>query len=115
MGESTITYESIGVGLLKYSSLMGNFPAPVPQTLHHIIIINIISTMVHQSLKSFDPCIIPSCLEFYTLRDSMSLSLAEAKSDSIQSASPSSDDQHLVASNYYSLPYWLNSLSFTFD
>jgi hypothetical protein len=30
-------------------------------------------------------------------------------------ASPSLDDQHLLASNTYSLPSWLDSLSSTFD
>jgi hypothetical protein len=30
LGDHKITYESIGVGLLKYSSLMGTFPTPLP-------------------------------------------------------------------------------------
>jgi hypothetical protein len=77
--------------------------------------INMISTTIHQSLESSDPWIVPSPLEFDTLGDSMSLSPTEAKYDAIQSASPSPDDQHLVASNSYSLPSWLNSLSSTFD
>jgi hypothetical protein len=71
--------------------------------------------MVHQSLESSDPWIMPSPLEFDTLGDTMPLSPAEAKYDAIQSTSPSPDDQHLVASNSYSLPSWLNSLSSTFD
>jgi hypothetical protein len=31
LGESEITYESVGVGLLKDSSLMGTFPTPLFQ------------------------------------------------------------------------------------
>jgi hypothetical protein len=65
--DSNITYESVGVGLLKDSSLMGTFPTPIPQIPQHISTINMISTMVHQSLESFDPLIVPSPLEFYTL------------------------------------------------
>jgi hypothetical protein len=110
-----ITYESVGVNLLKDSSLMGTFPAPVPQTSQHIAMINMISTMVYQSLESSDPLIVPSPLEFDTLGDSMSLSPAKAKYDAIQSASPSLDNQHMVASNSYSIPSWLNSLSSNFD
>jgi hypothetical protein len=30
LGDSKITYESVGVGLLNDSSLMGTFPAPIP-------------------------------------------------------------------------------------
>jgi hypothetical protein len=45
----------------------------------------------------------------------MPLSPAKASYDVIQSTSPSLDDQHLLASNTYSLPCWLNSLSSAFD
>jgi hypothetical protein len=115
LGDSKITYESVGVGLLKYSSLMGTFPTPLPPTTQHITMVNMISTMVHQSLESSDPWIVPSPLEFDTLGDTMPLSPAEAKYDTIQSTSPSPDDQHLLASTSYSLPSWLDSLSSTFD
>jgi hypothetical protein len=74
-----------------------------------------ISTMVHQSLESSNPWIVPSPLEFDSLSDSMPLSPTEAEYDAIQYASPSPDDQHLLASNSYSLPSWLDSLSSTFD
>jgi hypothetical protein len=36
LGDHKITYESVGVILLKYSSLMGTFPTPLPSTTHHI-------------------------------------------------------------------------------
>jgi hypothetical protein len=78
-----ITYESVGVGLLKDSSLMGTFPTPLPPTTQHISTINMISTMAHQSYKSFDPWIVPIPLEFYVLGDTMPLSPAEAEYDAI--------------------------------
>jgi hypothetical protein len=115
LGDNKITYESVGVGILKYSSLMGTFPAPFPPTTQHIAIINIISTMAYQSLESSDPWVVPSSLEFDALGDAMPLSPAEASYNAIQSASPSLDDQHLLASNTYLLASWLNSLSFAFD
>jgi hypothetical protein len=45
----------------------------------------------------------------------MPLSPAKVEYDAIQSASPSLDDQHLLASTTYSLPSWLMFLSSTFD
>ena len=57
----------------------------------------------------------PSPLEFDALGEIMPLSSAEAEYDAIQSASPSPDDQHLMAYTTYSLPSWLDSLSSTFD
>jgi hypothetical protein len=111
LGDHKITYESIGVGLLKYSSLMGTFPTPLPPTTHHISTIDMILTTDYQSLESSDPWIVPSPLEFDALGDTVPLSPAETSYISIQSASPSSDDQHLLAPNSYSTPSWLNSLS----
>ena len=104
LGDSKITYESVGVGLPSYYSLMGTFPTPLPPTTQHITTVNMIYTMVHQSLESFDPWIVPSPLEFNTLGDTMQRSPVEAKYESIQSVSPSPNDQHLLMSNSYSLP-----------
>jgi hypothetical protein len=78
LGDSKITYESVGVGLSKYSSLMGTFPIPLPPTTQHIAMVNIISYIVHQSFESSDPWIVPSHLEFDVLGDTMPLSPAEA-------------------------------------
>jgi hypothetical protein len=74
LGDHLVTYESIGVGLLKDSSLMGTFPTPLPPTTHHIVVVNMISTMPYQSLESSDPWIVPSPLEFDVLGDTMPLS-----------------------------------------
>jgi hypothetical protein len=51
LGDHKITYESVGVGLLKDSSLMSTFPTPLPPTAHHVATINMISTTVYQSLE----------------------------------------------------------------
>jgi hypothetical protein len=77
-GDHPVTYASVGVGLLKYSSLMGTFPTPIPPTTHHIATVNMILTMPYQSLESFDPWIVPSPMEFDVLGDTMPLSQAEA-------------------------------------
>jgi hypothetical protein len=108
LGDRKITYESVGVGLLKDFILMGTFPTPLPPTTHHVATINMISTMVYQSLESSDPWIVPSPLEFDALGDTMPLSPAKTSYVSIQSTSPSSDDQHLLAPDSYSMPPWLS-------
>jgi hypothetical protein len=115
LGDTKNTYESVGVGILKYYSLMGTFPAPLPPTTQHISTINMISTMAYQYLDSSDPWVVPILLEFDALGDVMPLSPVEASYDAIQYASPFLDDQDLLASNAYSLPSWLNSLSSSFD
>jgi hypothetical protein len=49
LGDHTITYESIGVGLLKYSSLIGTFTTPLPSNTQHIATIDMILTVAYQS------------------------------------------------------------------
>jgi hypothetical protein len=66
-------------------------------------------------LESSDPWIVPSPLEFDALGDTMPLSPAETSYIAIESASPSSDDQHLLAPDIYSMPSWLNSLLSVID
>jgi hypothetical protein len=83
LGDTKITYESVGVGLLKDSSLMGTFPTPHPPTSQHISMINMISTMSYQSYESSDPWVVPSPLEFDALGDTMPLSPVEASYDAI--------------------------------
>jgi hypothetical protein len=115
LGDHAVTYESVGVGLLKDSSLMGTFPTPLPPTASHIAAVNMISTWPQQSLESSDPWIVPSPLEFDGLSDTMPLSPAEAAYVAIQSTSPSSNTSHSLALDTYSLPSWLNSLSSAVD
>jgi hypothetical protein len=115
LGDHKIMYESVGVGLLKYSSLMGTFPTPLPPTTHHIATVNMISTMAYQVLESLDPWIVPCLLEFDALSDTVPLSPAEMSYISISSASRSSDDQHLLAPNSSSMKSRLSFLSSTID
>jgi hypothetical protein len=77
LGDHKIMYKRIGVGLLKYYSLMGNFPTPLPSTTHHIATVDMILTMAYQSLESSDPWIVPGPLEFDALGDTMPLSPTE--------------------------------------
>jgi len=115
LGVSKITYESVVVGILKDSSLMGTFPTPLPPTTQHISTINRISTMAHQSYESYDPWIVHSPLELDALGDTIPLSPLEVEYYAIQSSSPQLEDQHMLAYTMYLLPYWLYSLSSTFN
>jgi hypothetical protein len=99
-----IMYQSIGVGLLKYSILMVTFPTPLPLTTHHIATVDMILIVPYQSLESSDPWIVPSPLECNALGGIVPLSPAETSYISIQSTSPSPDDQHLLAPKIYSMP-----------
>jgi hypothetical protein len=42
LGDSKITYESVGVGILKDFSLMGTFLTPLTPTTQHIAMVNMI-------------------------------------------------------------------------
>jgi hypothetical protein len=54
------TYENVGVGLLKDSSLMGTFPIPPPDVPPPLFTyINMISTSVGEIPESYDPWIEP--------------------------------------------------------
>ena len=57
---SNISYESVGVGLLKDSSLMGTFPLPTLNPPPKVATVNTISTFLPQSHESIDPWIVPS-------------------------------------------------------
>jgi hypothetical protein len=115
LGDHKITYESVGVGLMKDSSLIGTFPRPLPLTTHHIATVDMISTMAYQYLASSDPWIVSSRLEFDALGDTVPLSPAETSYISIQSTSPSSDDQHLLAPDGSLMQSQLSSLSSVID
>jgi hypothetical protein len=108
-------YESVGVGLLKDSILMGTFPTPLPPITHHISIVDMILIAAYQSLESSNPWIVPSPLEFDALGDTVPLSPAKTSYVVVQSTSPSSYDQHLLVPDNYLMPSWLSSLSFAID
>jgi hypothetical protein len=115
LGDHKIVYESIGVGLMKYSSLMGTFSTPLPLTTHHIATVDMILTAAYQSLESSDPWIVPIMSKFDALGDTVPLSPAKTSYVVVQSASPSSDDQYLLAPDNYLMPSWLSSLSSVID
>jgi hypothetical protein len=94
---------------------MGTFPTSLPLTTHHISIVDMISTAGYQSLESSDPWIVPCPLEFDALGDTMPLSPTETSYVSIQSISPLSYDQHLLAPDVSSMQSRLSSLSSTID
>jgi hypothetical protein len=52
------SFESVGVGLLKDSLLMGVFPLLAPPT-PHVSMLNMIFTQVQQSLELSDPLVVP--------------------------------------------------------
>ena len=84
-------YQSIGVGMLKDSSLMGIFPSTPPNT--DMTTVNMIS------LFDYDP-------KVKQIIDSISLSPHETMYNVIQTLSNDhTNELHLVASNPYHLPY----------
>ena len=91
LGQSPPPYQSIGVGMLKDSSLMGIFPSTPP---------NMDFTTLHM-IASFD------CEpKGKQVVESTSLISHEAMYDTIQTLSDDhTDDLNLVASDPYHLPY----------
>ena len=58
--DSKLSYESVGVGLLKNSSLVGNFPSSTLNSLAKVAIVHTILTLPQQSLGSFALGVVPS-------------------------------------------------------
>jgi hypothetical protein len=82
-------YENVGVGLLKYSSLMGTFPIPPPDLpCPFIASINMISTVPHELPVSTDPWIVPDPGDHVRFGKVMLLSPVESAYQAIQLASP---------------------------
>jgi hypothetical protein len=84
------SYENVGVGLIKDSSLMGMFPIPpldIPTPFGTSI--NMISTIVGEIHEFYDTCIIPRSDDYLRYDDIMPLSSMELASQSIQSTTPS--------------------------
>jgi hypothetical protein len=84
------SYENVGVGLLKDSSLMGTFPIPPPDVpFSSIASINMISTLIHRIPVSHDPWMVPDPGDHLHYGDAMPLSLVESAYQAIQSTTPS--------------------------
>ena len=89
---------------MKYSSLMGVFPSTYSPPSTKLTMVNMISSTTENLSKGKEIAPIPS------------LSLNEAMYDAIQTISDAYiDDHHLVASDPYHLPYWLDSPLPTLD
>jgi hypothetical protein len=90
IAKTPLGYENVRVGLLKDSSLMGNFPIPPPDVPHSSVAsINMISTMPHDFPASHDPWIVPDPGDHFCFGDIMPLSPVESAYHTIQSATPS--------------------------
>ena len=50
LASSALQYQNIGVGILKYSSLMGVFPLNSPPSTSHVVFVNMISTSSYDTL-----------------------------------------------------------------
>jgi hypothetical protein len=84
------SYENVGVGLLKDSSLMGTFPIPPPDVPRSSVAsINMISTLPHELLVSHDPWIVPDPGDHLFYGNEMSLIPVESAYEAIQSVTPS--------------------------
>jgi hypothetical protein len=84
-------YETVGVGLLKDSLLMGTFPIPPPPDIPHpsIASINMISVVPHELPMSSDPWIVPDPGDHTRFGHVMLLSPVESAYQAIQLATPS--------------------------
>ena len=93
LGQSSPPYQSIGVGMLKDSSIMGIFSSTPPNT--DIATVNMIASF---DCEPKGKQIVESTL----------LSPHEEMYNTIQTLSDNhTDELHLVASDPYHLPYWL--------
>ena len=91
LGQYPLPYQSIGVGMLKDSTLMGVFPSTPPST--EVATVNMISITDH-SYRGKE------------VVETSSLGPYEALYDAIQSVFDEHyDDHHIVAFDPYHLPY----------
>ena len=77
----TIPYEDVGVGLIKYSALMGTFSMPPPNLTHNISNFNMITS---STIPFDDPWIVPSKSEMDSFHGEMPLSPFEVEYEVVQ-------------------------------
>jgi hypothetical protein len=83
------SYENVGVGLLKDSTLMGTFPIPPPDIPPPLFTsINMISTYVHETPEYYDPWIVPNSGDYLRYDNIMPLIMVESPYQAIQSTTP---------------------------
>jgi hypothetical protein len=86
-------YENVGVGILKYSSLMGTFPIPPPNVPHQFVTsISMISTSIHGTPTSYDRWMVPNLDDHLCYGNEIPLSLVESAYQTIQLTTPSLGD-----------------------
>jgi hypothetical protein len=79
IAKTPLGYENVGVGLLKDSLLLGTFPIPPPDVPHsYVASINMISTLIHGTLVSQDPWMVPEPIDHLCYSDKMPLSPVES-------------------------------------
>jgi hypothetical protein len=88
------SYEDVGVGILKDSSMMGNFPLATPDIPLAVAQVNMISTDTSKSLNSYDPWVVPSPSKYDNYKNRMPLSPIEITYEAIRSTSVASYDTH---------------------
>ena len=93
---NTPQYKNIRVGLLKDSSLIGFFPLSNPPPASQAATINMISTYIIDKDKSI--------VEFASL-----IPFEEVYNEIQSTSDPTINDHLLVASDFYHLPYWIDS------
>ena len=100
---NTPQYKDIGVGLIKYSSLMEVFPPSDPPLASWTASINMISSSHIDKGKVIAD-------------ESSSISPFKEMYNAIQATSdPAINDHFLVASDHYHMPYWLKHPSLSLD
>ena len=92
---NTPQYQDIGVGLIKYSSLMGVFPSFDPPLASQTASIN----MIYNSRTDKGKTIADESSSFSPFGETYNA--IQATSD------PTINDHFLVASDHYHMPYWL--------
>lgn len=107
----TSSYEDISVGLLKDSSLVGNFAMPPPNFYSNFSEVNIITSSTKQSL---DPWIVPLESKLSSYGNEMILShfeLAYQEMQMFSDPTSSNIDQVDMVNEYYSPFPWLEPVS----
>jgi hypothetical protein len=90
ISKTTPGYENVGVGLLKYSTLMGTFLIPPPDIPPPFVaLINMISTTVRETPESYDLWIVPNSSDYLHYGDKIPLSPVESTYQAIQLTTPS--------------------------
>jgi hypothetical protein len=95
ISKTPLSYENVGVGLLKDSTLMGTFLIPRPNVPAPLVAsINMISTCIRETPASFDPWIIPASGYYLRYGGQKPLSPVESRLSS-----------HSIRKTFYSLSW----------